>query len=77
MPRTLSEMAAAGKAKMSRKAAAMSSSWSAAKSRMKTGYGATPFGPTRKANYNSGVDAGVHRVDVDKWERAWVAKMSE
>lgn len=77
MPRSLPEMAAAGAAKMRRKASTMSTSWNAAKPRMKTGYGATPFGPTRKANYNSGVDAGVHRVDVEKWERAWTSKMSE
>lgn len=70
-------MVAAGKAKMSRKAGTMKTSYDAAKGRMKTGYGATPFGPTRKANYNSGVDAGVFRVDVDKWARNWEAKMKE
>lgn len=70
-------MASTGAAKMRRKAAAMSSSWAAAKARMKTGYGGMPFGPTRKANYNSGIDAGTHRVDVEKWERNWRAKMAE
>lgn len=55
----------------------MSTSWNAAKSRMKTGYGMTPFGPTRKANYNAGIDAATHRVDVEKWERNWTAKMAE
>lgn len=75
--RTLAEMASAGRAKLDRKAATMSSSWNAAKGRMKTGYGLTPFGPTRKSNYGSGIDAATHRVDADKWQRNWVAKMSE
>lgn len=70
-------MVAAGKAKLTRKAGTMKTSWEAAKPRMKTGYGLTPFGPTRKANYNSGVDAGVFRVDPDKWARNWRAKMGE
>ena len=62
---------------MDRKAATMSTSWNAAKGRMKTGYGNTPFGPTRKANYNSGVDAATHRVDTEKWARNFAAKMAE
>ena len=62
---------------MDRKAASMSASWAAAKARMKTGYGAMPFGPTRKSNYSSGVDAASHRVDTDKWARNWAAKMRE
>jgi len=77
--RTLDEMAAKGKAKLSAKAASMKRSYSAALPRMKTGYDATPFGPTRKANYKSGVDAGAkfYHVDPDKWERNWKAKMAE
>lgn len=75
--RGLSEMASAGRAKLDRKASSMTASWAAAKSRMKTGYGATPFGPTRKSNYNAGIDAATHRSDPDKWQRNWVAKMSE
>ncbi len=75
--RTLDEMVSAGQGKLSRKAASMSSSWAAAKGRMKEGYGRTPFGPTRKANYNAGIDAATHRVDPDKWARNWRAKMSE
>jgi len=77
MPRTLDEMVSVGQAKLSRKATNMSSSWNAAKGRMKTGYGAMPFGPTRKANYNSGVDAGTHRVDAAKWATNYRAKMAE
>lgn len=75
--RTLAEMVAAGKAKMARKEATMKSSYDAAKPRMKTGYGLTPFGPTRKANYNTGVDAGVFRTDTEKWARNYAAKMAE
>jgi len=77
MPRSLEEMVSVGKAKMDRKAATMSSSYNAAKGRMKTGYGGMPFGPTRKSNYNSGVDAAAHRVDTEKWARNWAAKMRE
>jgi hypothetical protein len=75
--RGLSEMVSAGKAKLDRKAASMTSSYNAAKGRMKAGYGATPFGPTRKSNYNAGIDAAQHRTDNDKWARNWAAKMSE
>ena len=75
--RSLEEMVSGGKAKMDRKAATMRASWDAARSRMKTGYGLTPFGPTRKANYGSGVDAATFRVDTDKWARNWAAKMRE
>jgi len=75
--RSLEEMVSSGKAKMERKAGSMSASWSAAKGRMKTGYGATPFGPTRKSNYGAGVDAANHRVDTEKWARNWRAKMAE
>jgi len=75
--RSLDEMVSAGTAKLTRKASAMTASWSAAKSRMKTGYGATPFGPTRKSNYNSGIDAATHRSDPEKWARNFRAKMSE
>lgn len=72
--RSLSEMASAGRAKLDRKAASMSASWTAAKARMKAGYGATPFGPTRKRNYDAGIDAATHRSDPDKWQRNWTAK---
>ena len=75
--RSLAEMVSAGKAKMDRKAATMSASWAAAKGRMKTGYGLTPFGPTRKSNYGAGIDAATHRVDAEKWARNYAAKMAE
>jgi len=75
--RSLEAMVTAGKAKLVRKDATMKTSYNAAKGRMKTGYGLTPFGPTRKANYNTGVDAGVFRTDPEKWARNWAAKMAE
>jgi hypothetical protein len=75
--RSLDEMVSAGKAKMDRKSGSMASSYNAAKGRMKTGFGATPFGPTRKSNYNTGVDAATYRTDNDKWARNWRAKMAE
>jgi len=70
-------MVAAGKKKLARKEASMKISYDAAKTRMKAGYDLTPFGPTRKANYKTGVDAAVFRVDTEKWARNWKAKMSE
>jgi hypothetical protein len=67
--RTLDEMVAAGKKKLSDKAADMVANWSAAKARMKEGYGLTPFGPKTKESFNRGIDRGVHRVDPEKWGR--------
>jgi len=78
LARSLEEMASKGQRKLTAKAGTMASSWSAAKSRMKTNYGAMPFGPTRKAAYGAGVDAGVyHAPDPVKWAANWKAKMSE
>ena len=71
-------MAAKGQAKLTRKAAAMASSWAAAKARMKTGYSAVGFGPTRTAAYGSAIDAATYRApDPAKWARNWSAKMAE
>lgn len=75
--RSLDEMVSVGREKLTRKAANMTTSWNAAKARMKTGYGNTPFGPTRKANYGSGVDAATHRSDPEKWATNFAAKMRE
>jgi len=78
MVRSLEEMAAKGQAKLRAKSGTMASSYNAAKGRMKTNYGAMPFGPTRKAAYGTGVDAGTYRApDPDKWARNWKAKMAE
>jgi len=76
--KSLDEMVSQGKGKLARKAGSMKASYEAARGRMKTGYAATPFGPTRKANYNSGVDGGTYRApDAEKWARNWKAKMAE
>ncbi|MDP3063634.1 MAG: hypothetical protein Q8O40_10580 [Chloroflexota bacterium] len=77
MARSLSEMVTQGKGKLERKASSMTTSWNAAKSRMKTNYGKQPFGPTRKANYNTEVDAATHRSDPTKWAEHYAAKMAE
>ena len=76
MVRSLEEMASVGAAKMRRKAALMSSNWEGSKGRMKSNYGAMPFGPNTKAAYGAGVDAGRHRVDVEKWAVNWRAGIS-
>ena len=75
---SLSEMAAKGQAKLNAKSSSMASSWNAAKGRMVSGYGATPFGPTRKSNYSAGLNAATYRSpDPSKWARNWSAKMAE
>lgn len=75
---SIAEMAARGEDKLRRKAASMAASYAAAKPRMKAGYALTPFGPTRKANYDREVDAATYRApDPGKWSRAWTAKMGE
>ena len=71
------DMAARGQAKLSRKAAQMSSSWSAARTRMTQHYGIVGFGPTRVGNYNAGISAATHRSDPNKWATNWAAKMAE
>ena len=72
----LDEMVATGRNKMSRKVASMKENYDAMKPTMKAGYGATPFGPQKKAHYNTGIDAAVDKTDVEKWARNWKAKMS-
>ena len=62
---------------MSAKEAVMASNYEAAKARMKTNYGALPFGTNTKNAYNAGVDAGHYRLpDVNKWQRNWEAAVS-
>jgi len=74
--RGFDEMVAKGRNEMSRKVASMKENYDAMKPTMKAGYGDTPFGPKKKAHYNTGIDAAVHRADVEKWARNWRAKMS-
>ena len=75
---TITEMAAKGQAKLTRKAATMATSYNAAKGRAVTNFAAVGFGPTRTANYRAGVEAATYVApDPGKWSRNWTAKMSE
>ena len=75
---TIPEMASKGAAKLRRKADMMSRSYDAAKERAITNFSAVGFGPTRTANYGTGVRAATYRApDPDKWSRNWQAKMVE
>ena len=75
---SMPEMAAKGADKLRRKAGSMATSYNAAKGRAVTNFSAVGFGPTRTANYRSGVDAATYRApDPDKWSRNWLAKMAE
>jgi len=72
--KTLEEMAARGRRKLTEKAGVMAEKYNAAKSRMKEEYGRLPFGPLTKRAYGAGVDAGEYRApDPDKWGRNFVA----
>jgi ribose 5-phosphate isomerase RpiB len=74
----IADAAAKGQAKLARKATQMAASYNAAKGRMVTGYQGAGFGPTRTANYQSGVQAAnYHAPDANKWARNWSAKMAE
>ncbi|GAH37357.1 unnamed protein product [marine sediment metagenome] len=75
---TIAEMASKGADKLRRKAGTMASSYEAAKGRAVTNFAAVGFGPTRTANYRSGVEAARYIApDPDKWSRNWTAKMQE
>ncbi|MEM2941396.1 MAG: hypothetical protein QW304_07610 [Thermoproteota archaeon] len=74
---SIEEWAAKGYNKATAKDTNIRKSWEAAKTRMVSGYDATPFGPTRKANYRAAVQAATFRTDWDKWRRNWSAKMAE
>lgn len=74
----LNAMAAKGAAKLLRKAATMTSSYNAAKTRMKAHFAAVGFGPTRTTAYTTGVDAATYKApDTTKWSENWLAKMRE
>lgn len=76
---TLDELVAKGYDNYKAKEAAMKRGYAAAKDRMGTGYDATPFGPTRKANYKAALDRMVkhYRTDAEKWKKNYRAKMVE
>ena len=75
---TLDEMATKGANKLAAKKDSMIRSWNAMKQTMISDYSAQPFGPTRKANYTSGINnANYPGSDPEKWRRNWIAKMSQ
>ena len=75
---SIAEMAAKGEAKLRRKADAMARSYEGAKARAVTNFSAVGFGPTRTANYQSGLAAARYVApDPGKWSRNWSAKMAE
>jgi hypothetical protein len=81
---TLEDLAAKGESKYRAKIPSMRRSYRAAESRAKSGYDATPFGPTRKANYKDAwkfmpdhYDLMVKEGLEKKWRDHWTAKMKE
>jgi hypothetical protein len=81
---TLEELGAKGARKYGQKIDRMKKSYRAAEGRAKTGYDATPFGPTRKANYKSAWSYMPDNYDLmvksgleNKWKAHWTAKMTE
>jgi hypothetical protein len=81
---TLEDLATKGATKYGAKIPTMKRSYRAAEARAKSGYDATPFGPTRKANYKDAwkympdhydlmVKAGLEA----KWRDRWTTKMRE
>lgn len=81
---TLDDLAKKGKTKLSKKIPRMPDSYRKAKSRAITNYKKMPFGPTRKANYESAWEYMPDNYELkvkpgleDKWARNWKAKMAE
>ena len=75
---TIDEMATKGAAKLTRKAESMARSYEGAKARAVTNFSAVGFGPTRTANYQSGIAADTYLApDPTRWRRNWAAKMAE
>jgi hypothetical protein len=81
---SLEDLGAKGARKYGAKISGMVSSYRAAASRAQTNYGKTPFGPTRKSNYNaawaymSDNYATIVKPGLEsKWKENWIAKMRE
>lgn len=73
----ISDMAAKGYDKLSRKRDIMARNWENARSKMLEGYRAVGFGPTVTSNYEAGIHAATYRApDPDKWRRNWERAMS-
>jgi len=80
----LENMAMKGARKYGAKIPSMKRSYRAAEPRAKAGYDATPFGPTRKANYKAAWEYMPDNYDTivkpgleTKWKERWVSKMKE
>jgi len=81
---TLADLATKGKRNYARKIERMRKEYRLAEKRAKEGYDATPFGPTRKANYKDAWTAMPDNYDLkvkpgleEKWAKVWEAKMKE
>jgi hypothetical protein len=83
---TLEDLASKMSRNYARKLPRMPASYKAALERAKTHYGETPFGPTRKANYNAAMTADVAGANYEakvkpglevKTVSNWKAKMAE
>lgn len=69
---SLNAMASKGAYKLRAKKDLMASNWKGARGKMKSNYGALPFGPKTKASYRRGVDkAKYNPPNAKKWERNW------
>jgi len=75
---SLEALAAKGEAKLARKQQQMVNSWNSARNRMIDHYRAFGAGPTRTANYTSGIQqANYPGSNPTKWRENWLAKMRE
>jgi len=81
---TLEDLATKGKTKYAAKIPIMVKSYRAAEARAKAAYDATPFGPTRKANYSAAWAYMPDNYELivkpgleTKWADRWKAKMAE
>jgi len=75
---SLEALAAKGEAKLTRKQQQMVNSWNSARNRMIDHYRAFGAGPTRTANYTSGIQqANYPGSNPTKWRENWLAKMRE
>jgi hypothetical protein len=81
---TLEDLGSKGATKYGAKIPGMRRSYRAAESRAKSGYDATPFGPTRKTNYKDAWKYMPDHYDLmvkpgleSKWKDRWISKMRE
>jgi hypothetical protein len=84
MAATLEDLASKGATKYGHKIPLMRKNYRAAEDRAKSGYDATPFGPTRKSNYKEAWKYMPDNYELkvkpgleDKWKDRWIKKMRE